>query len=1012
MGRDATTGRSSQSRAADDPDQSAKATLSVGRVAANSDEAPANVAIGDSVGRYVVLQEVGQGGMGRVLRAYDPRLQREVALKVLRPNALSDEASSRLAAEARAMAQVAHPNVVPIYDVDVEDGQIILVMQYVAGTTLRAWIRGEPSWRDVVDRYVLAGRGLAAAHAVGLLHRDFKPANVLLAEDGAVKVTDFGLAKPAANASRSRHSLDESSSSSDRLTRSDTMTQAGTVLGTPRYMAPEQHGGLVLTPAADQFAFCVALWEALQHAAPYSGARLGRQKREGPPAWPGGPVPRRIADAIRRGLSPLPSERWPSMDALLDRIADDPVARRTRRIAFGGAAVVAVVGSVLGWRAYQGPNADICDGAEDELETAWGDSRQEAADEAVMAEDTPYARVTWERARGRIDSYAQRWVELHDDACESTAVRGVQSAAVMDLRMACLRDAEVGLRAVTGVLANADREVRENMDSLLDTLPDLGRCSDVVRLQAEVEPPPPDVEDRVREARGLLAEASAESNGGRYKAAQLRVDDARAELLGVDYAPAVAELALAEGMVSNKLGHYEDAVEALRRAVRQSATTGQRDLLLRASTELMYVLGRSLSRFDEGLALRQLAEGLAEGRPLDEADVANTVALVLLDKGSLKEAEAVQRRAYALRNDALGERNAAVANSRHTLALLLTAQSKHAEALEEHQAALEIWNEALGPEHPNVTMSMSNIATTYFHLGDYEASEKAHRDALALRIRALGPEHPEVLTARNNLALTLCKQGQWSTCELELKRTLDAQAKQLGEESRDRARTFVNLGVALQAQGRFEEAAEANREGLRMCEKVLGPNHSETAVVRINIANDLARTGMHAEAAAEYRKALSTLETALGPEHSSVAIAVNNLAAMLEEQDDFAGAEVQYRKALKIRLATIGEEHPLVASVRTSLARVLLAQGNDEEALVLAEQGWRRLESDASPNNRGEGAFVLARALSKTTLTKATRARIVELLEAAAAAFEDANAPDDVEAVAQWREKNARRIRA
>ncbi len=990
-------------------DDDRNSTRSMERAAASSDDAPANVEIGDSVGRYVVLQQVGQGGMGRVLRAYDPRLQREVALKVLRPNALSDEASTRLVAEARAMAQVAHPNVVPIYDVDTKDGQIILVMQYVAGTTLRAWIRTEPTWREIVDRYALAGRGLAAAHAVGLLHRDFKPANVLLAEGGAVKVTDFGLAKPVANASRSRHSLDDSS---DRLTRSDTLTQAGTVLGTPRYMAPEQHGGLELTPAADQFAFCVALWEALHHTPPYSGPRLSTKKREGPPPWPGGPVPRRIADAIRRGLSPLPSERWPSMDALLDRIADNPLARRTRRIALGGAAAVAVFGGAVGWKAYHGQTGNICSGAEDQLEAAWGSGRQDAADEAVLAEDTPYTRITWERARGRIDAYAERWVGMHEEACVATAVRGEQSASVMDLRMACLRDAEVGLRAVTGVLANADREVRENMDALLDTLPPLARCSDVVRLQAEVEPPPPDVEDRVHEARTLLAEASAEANGGRYKAAELHVEDARAVLMGVDYDPVVAELALAEGMAANKLGHYEDAVEALRRAIRRSAMTGQRDLLRRAATELMYVLGRSLSRFDEGLALRQLAEGLAEGRPLEEADVANTVALVLLDKGDLKEAEAIQRRAYALRKDALGEANAAVANSRHTLALLLTAQSKHAEALAEHQAALDIWIETLGAEHPNVTMSMSNVATTYFHLGEYEASEKAHRDALALRIRALGPEHPEVLTARNNLALALCKQGQWNTCELELERTLAVQTKQLGEESRDRARTYVNLGVALQAQGRFEEAAAANREGLRLCEKVLGPDHSETAVVRINIANDLARKGQHAEAAAEYRQALSTLETALGPEHSSVAIAVNNLAAMLEEQDDFKGAETQYRKALKIRLATIGEEHPLVASVRTSLARVLLARDADEEALGLAEAGWRRLESDANANNRGEGAFVLARALSTTPLTKATRARIRQLLEAATTAFEIAEAPDDVQAVATWRKENTRRIRS
>ena len=327
--------------------------------------------VGQTISRYVILEEIGLGGMGRVLRAYDPRLQREVAVKELRANALSDAASLRLINEARAMAKVSHPNVVPVYDVEtLTDGEIVLVMQYIPGKTLRDWMKTPHTWREIVSILVAAGRGLSAAHRVGLLHRDFKPANVLLSDDGVVKVTDFGLAKPTARTFS--HSGEYGILQSHVVSSDETQTRAGTVLGTPRYMAPEQHAGYELTPAADQFAFCVALWEALAGEPPFSGGNLARAKRRGPPQWPGEGVPRFIVEAITRGLAPKPDERWPSIDALLERLANDPNKRRNQSLAFAGVAVLATTTAVLGLRAYAGGLGLVCEGARDELEVAWG----------------------------------------------------------------------------------------------------------------------------------------------------------------------------------------------------------------------------------------------------------------------------------------------------------------------------------------------------------------------------------------------------------------------------------------------------------------------------------------------------------------------------------------------------------------------------------------------------------------------------------------------------------------
>lgn len=960
-------------------------------------------AVGATVSRYVVLAEVGTGGMGRVLRAYDPRLQREVAVKELRANALSEMASQRLINEARSMAKVSHPNVVPVYDVEtLPDGQIILVMQYIAGKTLRDWMKEEPHpWREVVDTLVAAGRGLAAAHKVELLHRDFKPANVLLSDSGAVKVTDFGLAKPASRTM----SLGSGEYVVVQSGSDETQTKAGTVLGTPRYMAPEQHSGDELSPAADQFAFCVTLWEALCGEPPYRGRSLARLKRGGPPAWSGEGVPRSIVDALVRGLAVQPDKRWPSMDALLEQLQQDPDKRRSARLAFAGIGVLTVSTAAFGWQAFVGGTDLVCEGARAELETAWGDARQIAVKTALLAEETPYTRALWQRTETRLGDYANAWVAGHEDACEATSVRGVQSEAALDLRMTCLRSAELEFRAVTGVLANADDEVRQNVDAVIDGLPPIDACADVQRLQADIEPPLPEDADRVREGRRLLAEAEAERNGGRYDAALERVEGAEVALVGVKYRAVRAELLLEKGKVLEEVGRYEDAVEPLQQAVSAHASTARRALMRDAVTRLMYVLGKRLTRFDSALALLPVAEGLSRGFPLEEADVANTLALVLVEKGDIDAAEKAQRRSFKLRLDALGPDHPSLANSHHSLAVVLTAQSRHAEALREHLRAMEIWEKTLGPEHPNVSLAMVNVATSYFHQGKYDESEAAHRKALDLRVSALGPEHPEVLHARVNFALALCGQGQWEVCDVELSQAMKLQEEALGPDHRALARTHINLAVAKQVQGQFDEAAYHNERGLEISEATLGPDHHDTAVVRINIANDLARRGKHAEAAEAYRKALGTLQKTLGERHASVAIACNNLGAMLEEQDSFEEAETQYRRALDIRLETLGSEHPKVASVRTALARVLLERDAAEEALPLAEKAWP-LASEADPLTWAEAAFTYARALVATSPTKASRERAATLLVAAREGYEKAEAKEDLEKVAAWARTN------
>ena len=575
-----------------------------------------------------------------MLRAYDPKLQREVALKEVRGDVLDAESKARLVAEARAMAKLSHPNVGGVYDVEsVEFGARVLVMEYVAGQTLRSWLRGsEQGWQAIVQAFIDAGRGLAAAHVVGLLHRDFKPANVLVAPlssraeragglmDGrTVKVTDFGLAKGVSGTVSSHGGVSEP--------ERELVTEAGWVMGTPRYMAPEQHAGAPLGAAADQYALCVALWEGLCGSPPFTGRGIETQKMDGPPAWPAGSsVPRVIAQAVRRGLSPNATDRWPSVEVLLEALSYNPGRRRGRI-----AAAVATVGLLgvagLGWNAWAQARAKRCSGAAEQLDAVWGLPRRASVETAMLGLDVPYATRAWKNTSSALDAYAQDWASMHTQACEATTLRGEQSAAVMDLRMTCLHRATVGFSAVVRVLEDADVKVLEKAHALVGGLRPLSRCADVEALQQDVEPPLPEEADAVEGVRALLEKAGAEANAGRYSQAHERVVEARTQLDTVTYGPVQTEVRLAMGLALQALGRHEEAEAELESALESGAHWRQWYEIGTAAQQLMFVVGYLQARPEEGLEHRTLAWGAAQGDPVAQAPVRNNLAAGLCADG-------------------------------------------------------------------------------------------------------------------------------------------------------------------------------------------------------------------------------------------------------------------------------------------------------------------------------------------------------------------------------------------
>ena len=292
------------------------------------------------VGRYSVLRPLGLGGMSTVYRAYDPELDRQIALKIIKRHSPDDRGPARLIREARAMARINHPNVAVVHDVGLVDNQVYIAMELLEGPTLHEWFLETPRpWTEVLRMYLQAGRGLVAAHEVGLAHRDFKPDNVMLGADGRPRVLDFGLARPSADSDDDGELLgDDDEDLDERLRLGEThgdetygddefdlqaeVTRHGMITGTPAYMAPEQHLGAPGGPAADQFAFCVSLWEALYRRRPFAGSSffevadaIIEGRRQAPPRRTR--VPGWLRHHLERGMAIEPQRRHPSMRSLL-----------------------------------------------------------------------------------------------------------------------------------------------------------------------------------------------------------------------------------------------------------------------------------------------------------------------------------------------------------------------------------------------------------------------------------------------------------------------------------------------------------------------------------------------------------------------------------------------------------------------------------------------------------------------------------------------------------------------
>jgi len=948
-------------------DASLDSTLGASTPGVASDrQAPA---LGAALGHFILLERLGQGAMGTVNVAYDRRLDRKVAIKLVRGEKVADPLSrARMLREARAMAKITHPHVVAVHEANEYEDGVYVVMELVRGSTLRAWLAALPRPLEaILDTFIQAGRGLAAAHAAGLVHRDFKPENVLVDDAGHVKVGDFGLARAAETVSVAASGSGESSAPDQDASRDVTLTATGASVGTPAYMSPEQWQGRSADARSDIFAFGVALFEAIHGHRPFRGetmAALAAAVQDGvivdAPARV--KVPTKIHLAIRRALATDPDARWPTMEPLLAELASIP-GRRRRQLASISAVGLLAAGISVGVL-WSDDSAAACAGGASALATNWDADRRIAVVEALRTTPVPSAAATAAHTAALLDTWADAWIAAHREACEATHVRHEQSASQLDRRMACLDERRRSFAALVGVLAEADARTTERAVAAATALPTLDRCADLAWLVGHSEA----TNDPARTPALADAHALAERSWhliqtAHYETAATEIAAGQANARVLADAPLQARWAVLAGHLKERLGAYAEAEAILVDAYFAARTARADEQAIHAATNLVNVVGNRLARFDDGSLWWRLA--LAD---LGTAPAVDFVARLhsvwggaLATHGRYAEAIAELTEAITLRTRERGPDHLDLAGPLNSLGVAQFRQGDHAAARASYMRALQIREQQLGPEHPDVARTLSNLASVQLELQELDAAEASERRALAIREHYLGPDHPDVAASLGNLGLIALRRGAHDDAEAALTRSLEILRARLGDDHPRVAETQLNLAAARAEAGRLAEAAASTREVIRVWTASLGPTHPNVGAARANLADLLRRLGDAEQARAEVTTALADLEAALGPSHLDLGFPLVTLARLELAAGHLAAAERAVLRALEIRTASgaLGE----LASTRSVAAQVLAATGSDPPRVrELATQALAELvDTPATREDRAALATLLAR---------------------------------------------------
>jgi tetratricopeptide (TPR) repeat protein/predicted Ser/Thr protein kinase len=777
---------------------------------------------GRIVGRYVVLDLVGVGGMSHVYAAFDPELDRRVALKVMATTGASEASigreRSRLLREAQAMARLAHQNVMPVHDVGMVDDRVFLAMHFVEGETLSDWMRRHPSQNEVLNTFVQAGRGLAAAHAVGIVHRDFKPDNVLIEKDGIVRVTDFGLARAdlrpsdAGQSSGGLANIDfelAPPSSTSRL-RTPLVTHPGVIMGTPAYMPPEQHALEPVDARADQFSFCVALWEALFGERPFAGesiVEIATNVSQGTlRAFPAGnSVSPRIRRALVKGLSRKPTDRFASMDELLAEIVAAQGGRKRMQLMLAGASLVGI-GALAVWIGM--PERDLCAGADAQVHEVWNDGRASTLRDAFAATGRLDSAPAAEHIVGLLGAQADSIAASRRSACEATRIRNEVSDDAYDLRMACLDRRTSELDALVAAFAQADQKVVGNAlgFDVRAVLTEVDVCDDFERLRNSY-PLPDDPRERERLAE---LERAVDEIGAAYAVGVVSPHDPGQlvrDCEATGYWPLVAHARLNHAHELEIHGDMAAAERELYSTLDAAARGDMPDITVAAWTDLLYLVGVIQRRFPESRVIAEAAR-VALLRMPDAIDRESNLLIALGGVHQMEGDFVAARRSYehALEltpADAPISRRMVLLNNIGSVSLM---QLDIDDATAQFEAALALAEEKLGEDSLFTIDYHFNLALAFIATGRYGAAlTRIERGSAVIAKSGLrdAPREANFLIARSSALVGL---GQYAEAHTTAERGLAAATAAYGEQSLTVAEAHIAMGTASRLLGDFDGA--------------------------------------------------------------------------------------------------------------------------------------------------------------------------------------------------------------